>query len=298
MLSISSALLAFFSEKGPANVLVDVCRVNAHVDPHLRSCWFNDVYICSVKGSYAARGRFAIFLGLTRDEHFSFDLGRQSRLAGHLGDVIAHQIVSSCVEAFVAKSCVSSKVVEYGVAGFAPLGGAPAFESSPWPGIPRDAAAFENWVEQCGLPPAWQGVEPVSVTVVCGRPGRVVPWKVAEPSVSETSGEVLSSEPESVDGRRIAGLGELPDEVTKTHPLGRVVQIACQCGRFRVTKASEAGKELGSLFLQWVVPVACGARCPWHGGECCSSGNHCQAGEVGEIESPRPRSHWSAEVDG
>ena len=225
MLSICSAFLVFFSEKVPADRLVDVRRVNAHVDPDFRSCWFDDVHICSVKRSYAARGRFAIFLGLTRDEHFLFDLGRQSRLASHFGDVIAHQIVPSCIKTFVAESCVSSKVVENGIAGFAPLGGAPAFETSPWG---REAhamlqAPFEDWVKQRGLPPAWQGVEPVPVTMVCCRPGRVVPWEVAEPGVSETSGEVLSSEPESVDGRRVAGLSELPAEVTKTHPLGRVV---------------------------------------------------------------------------
>ena len=91
MLSISSALFVFFSEKIPSDVLVDVCRVDAHVDPDLCSCWFNDAYIRSVKRSDTARGRFTIFLGLTRDEHFLFYLGCQSRLAGHFGDVRALQ---------------------------------------------------------------------------------------------------------------------------------------------------------------------------------------------------------------
>ena len=64
------------------------------------------------------------------------------------------------------------------------------------------------------------------MSMVGSRPGRVVPWKVAKPCMSKTRGEVLSSKPESVDGRRVAGLGELSAKMTKTHPLGRVVEVA------------------------------------------------------------------------
>ena len=56
------------------------------------------------------------------------------------------------------------------------------------------------------------------------RPGRVVSREVAEPGMPETSGEVLSPEPESIDGRRVAGVSELSAKVTKTHPLGSVWQ--------------------------------------------------------------------------
>ena len=71
MLSIGSAFLVFFSEKVPTYVLVNVRRVNADVYPYLCARWFNDVDIRSVKGTDTARGRFAVFLGLTRDEQFS-----------------------------------------------------------------------------------------------------------------------------------------------------------------------------------------------------------------------------------
>ena len=97
MLAICSALLVFFPEKVPTYGLVNVCRVDPHVDPDLCAGWFNNVHISSVKRPHTARGRFAIFLGLTWDEHFLFDLRRQARLAGHFGDMVSHKVVSSGV---------------------------------------------------------------------------------------------------------------------------------------------------------------------------------------------------------
>ena len=64
------------------------------------------------------------------------------------------------------------------------------------------------------------------MSMVGRRPGRVVPREVAEPGMSKTRRKVLSPKPESVDGRRIARLCELSAKVTKTHPLGWVVEVA------------------------------------------------------------------------
>ena len=59
-----------------------------------------------MKWSDAARGRFAIFLGLTWDERFLLDLCRESRLAGDFGDVVPYQIMTFGVEAFVAEASI------------------------------------------------------------------------------------------------------------------------------------------------------------------------------------------------
>ena len=63
----------------------------------------------SVDGSNAARGRVPIAKGLTRDVHVLFRLGCLSRLAGHKGNVVTNTIVSSGVEAFVAKPSMSAQ---------------------------------------------------------------------------------------------------------------------------------------------------------------------------------------------
>ena len=52
-----------------------------------------------------------------------------------------------------------------------------------------------------------------------------------------------------------------------------------------MAKASEAGEELHALFLQEVLPVFGGVRCPGHGGKGSGSGDHGQAGKVWEVQS-------------
>ena len=114
LLAVGSAFLLFFSEKVSADWLVDVGRMNSHVNPYFSSSWFDNMDISAVKRSYAARGRFAVFLGLTRDEHLLFYLGCKACLPGHLRDVVPHGIVSASVQSLVAQAGVSSKLVENG----------------------------------------------------------------------------------------------------------------------------------------------------------------------------------------
>ena len=81
--------------------------------------------------SHAARGRFAVFLGLTRDEHLLFNLCSQACLPRHLRNVVPYLVMSPRVQALVAESCVAPEIIEDGIAGLSPLGGAAAFLSRP-----------------------------------------------------------------------------------------------------------------------------------------------------------------------
>ena len=67
-----------------------------------------------------------IILGLTQNDHVLFNLSSESRLAGHLGDMVSDVVVSSGVEAFVAKPGVSAKGIKQGAAALVPLGSANA----------------------------------------------------------------------------------------------------------------------------------------------------------------------------
>ena len=84
--------------------------------------------------------------------------------------------MSSGIPSFVAKTGMPTEFIQDGVAGF---------ESCPGG----------------GFPPAWQGVEPVTMSMLGRRSGLagLSPGRL-QPGMSETGGEVLSSEPESVDG--------------------------------------------------------------------------------------------------
>ena len=66
-LTIGPALLLPFSEKISSYGLVDMGGVDAHVQPDLAATGLDDVDVCTVQGSDAAQGKFAILLGLTLD---------------------------------------------------------------------------------------------------------------------------------------------------------------------------------------------------------------------------------------
>ena len=62
-------------------------------------------------------------------------------------------------------------------------------------------APAKHWVQNSGFPLAWQGVKPISMSMVRCRPGRVVPREVAEPGMSETSGR---RNQKTINNRRVA----------------------------------------------------------------------------------------------
>ena len=99
----------FFSEKFPPYGLIHMGSVDANINPDFGSHGFDDVDIRPMEWSDAAQGRFAIFLSLTRDEHFLLDLRRESRLAGDFGYVVPDQVMTSGVEAFIAKTSMSTE---------------------------------------------------------------------------------------------------------------------------------------------------------------------------------------------
>ena len=66
--------------------------------------------------SDTARGKFTVSLGLIRDEHFLLNLGCESRLAGHLGNAVAHMVTSSGVETLVAQTGMPAKLIKDGSA--------------------------------------------------------------------------------------------------------------------------------------------------------------------------------------
>ena len=101
--------------------------------------------------------------------------------------MITHAVVAPCVETLVAQTSMSAQRIKQMVASLAPLGGATTRLTCSW-GIKTKAlleAPTEHWIEQGGRPSAGQSVQPVSLSMVCLRPGRVVSWQVAKPSMAE-----------------------------------------------------------------------------------------------------------------
>ena len=104
--------------------------------------------------------------------------------------------------------------------------------SIPFQGVKEVITTLAPWgcaatgFKQSVGPLARQGVQPIALSMVTLRPGQVVPWEVAEPSMAECLRELSTTKPQSIDSRRIAGMSEFATEVSEAEPRGRVHQVA------------------------------------------------------------------------
>ena len=168
------------------------------------------------------------------------------------------------------------------IAAFPPWGGAPTRFPGPWgwDSDPLLESPSKDIVKECVRPPAWQGVEPVTLTTVTLRPGWVVPRQVAQPSMAKRLRKLSTTKPQSIDSRRVAGVSKLATEMSEAEPLGRIHQVASKSARFTITNVSETVKELVPFGVYERLSVECSVRCPGHGGKSCTAGDHSKRGEV------------------
>ena len=281
-LTITPAFGLLFSEKFTSHREIWGHGVDADVKPEFGTRWLNDVQVSPMDGSNAARGRLSIFKGLTRHKHILFNMRSQSRLAGHKSEVISHTIVPTRVQPFVAQASMSCQRVKDVIAALTPWGCAAAWFPSPWGGYPKSLLEppTKDSIKKGVGPPAGQGVQPVALPMVSLRPGRVIPWQVAKPSMAECLRELSTTKPQSIDSRRIAGVSKLATEVSEAEPRGRVHQVASKGAGVTITNVSETVEEDVRLRVDQSLSVECSVRCPGHGGKSCTSGNDSKRGEV------------------
>ena len=81
-----------------------------------------------------------------------------------------------------------------------PLGGASTRFTSPWDLISKTLlqTLLEDRIQQGSGPSAWQGMQPISLSVVSFRPGRVVTSQVAQPSMAKRLRELSTTKPWSI----------------------------------------------------------------------------------------------------
>ena len=177
-LSICPAFRHFFSEKFFADVEVNVDGVDLHIQPELGAVGFDEVYISTVDGSDAARGRLAIRLDLIWSEHGLLSSSRQACLPGKFGNEVPDAIVPASVQAFGATCSMPAIRVKNVWTSLPPRGGASTLLSCPRGGESKSLveAKTKDWIRESGLPLAGQAVEPFSMTMVAFRPGRCVSW--------------------------------------------------------------------------------------------------------------------------
>ena len=268
-LTVSPALGLFFSEKFTSHREIGGHGVDADVKPEFR------VERCP--------GQVVHFRGSDSAQTCSVQSVRLVPPGGHaLSKVISHTIVPARIQSFVAQASMSCQRVKDVIAAFAPWECASAWFSSPWGGYTKlllEPPTKDSIKTGVG-PPAGQGVQPVALSMVSLRPGRVVPWQVAKPSMAECLRELSTTKPQSIDGRRIAGVSELATKVSEAEPRGRVHQVASKGAGVTITNVSETVERGVRLRVDQSLSVVCGVRCPGHGGRSCTSGNDSKRGEV------------------